>query len=704
MLFAHLTNPIVIHSATAFVRLHWFQRRFDHIVKETRMQLQMRRTRSRAVSFDHEERGVGGREIRVLWDRVVRPSSGPAPDSADEGPMPDRSHRRRRSSMADRISLSNILPRKNSSAIDDSDDPIVTHGVRKSYEQHMEKVDSSKGSNSDSSRSPYPTHAAEPDPVDTKTNNQDIRFADLPMPRTRTMLAEETAPPRRPSDAKEQVNELRRSRTADPVRSIGATLLNIGQRTMTLDGPTNRVTRRRGTSGSRLPRTSTLDHAVSTALRRRRDSSPTSTARRSRNAMTLPYISFQPTVGRNSAFVSLTSEQRHELGGIEYRATKTLCWVLVSYYFGFQLLGFICFICFIFTAQQFAPVVQEDAVSRGWWSIFTSSSAMNDLGLTLNPDSFVSFQKAPFLLLVASLLIVVGNTGFPCMLRFVIWVTYKIWPRDSPRREEFAFLLDHPRRCFTLLFPSRATWWLVAILVLFNGIDLLLFMVLDLNNPEITVIPVGYRIIDGLFQAFCTRTAGFNVVSIGALHAAVIVSYMIMMYISVFPVAISIRRTNVYEERSLGIYTHEDEGTSDQSFIGTHVRKQLGFDLWYIFLALFIICVIENPDLSTTEESGVSIFSILFEIISAYGTVGLSLGFPGVDYSLSGKLATLSKLIIIAVQIRGRHRGLPLKLDRAILLPSEKLNAREEEDDQLRRMRTRSMSMMADGPEPEPLS
>jgi Trk-type K+ transport system membrane component len=34
---------------------------------------------------------------------------------------------------------------------------------------------------------------------------------------------------------------------------------------------------------------------------------------------------------------------------------------------------------------------------------------------------------------------------------------------------------------------------------------------------------------------------------------------MIMMYISVFPVAISIRRTNVYEERSLGIYAPEEE-------------------------------------------------------------------------------------------------------------------------------------------------
>jgi Trk-type K+ transport system membrane component len=39
-----------------------------------------------------------------------------------------------------------------------------------------------------------------------------------------------------------------------------------------------------------------------------------------------------------------------------------------------------------------------------------------------------------------------------------------------------------------------------------------------------------------------------------------------MMYISIFPVAISIRRTNVYEEKSLGIYAHEDD--ENASFVG----------------------------------------------------------------------------------------------------------------------------------------
>ena len=79
--------------------------------------------------------------------------------------------------------------------------------------------------------------------------------------------------------------------------------------------------------------------------------------------------------------------------------------------------------------------------------------------------------------------------------------------------------------------------------------------------------------------------------------------------------------------------------------------------------------------------------SAVFELVSAYGTVGLSLGLPSVcrdfsgtvttltlfqaNYSLSGEFSTLSKLIVCIVMLRGRHRGLPVAIDRAVLLPFE---------------------------------
>lgn len=69
-----------------------------------------------------------------------------------------------------------------------------------------------------------------------------------------------------------------------------------------------------------------------------------------------------------------------------------------------------------------------------------------------------------------------------------------------------------------------------------------------------------------------TRTAGFAVTNLQLLHPALLVSYMIMMYISIFPVAISIRNTNVYEEKSLGIYAADQE--EHASFTGMSVNVQ----------------------------------------------------------------------------------------------------------------------------------
>ncbi|CCG81890.1 Potassium transport protein [Taphrina deformans PYCC 5710] len=689
-----------------------------------------------------EERGVGGREIRVLFDSARNQQvysaddrRNPSQDPLDRGVKSKPSF----STVGDRRSISSMMPRRTSTKQDealdsliDADRPPTRGSTDKISDSTISKMSESSTSEPDSKerspsqdeppssnvrRTPSIVSQAIVDDEDEKEvkvedgndeqlrGNADIRFAELPVPRKAHNEDSghlRTGSMGLPSRNNGTENPLSRARTADPASRIGSAILDFGQRTMTLDGPAraNRMHRRRPSSVVRpaAGRSTTIERTITTAFRRRRDSSPSGRSARVRD-MTLPYISFQPTIGRNSAFKSLSKEQRAELGGIEYRATRALCWVLVAYFFGFHIFGFVCYLAFIYSAQQYIPAVLETGAARGWWSLFTSASTFNDLGLTLTSTSFIPFQNAAFLLLMSSFLIVIGNTGFPCMLRFVIWLLYRLWPAESPVKEEFAFLLDHPRRCFTLLFPSSATWWLFAILVGLNGLDLLLFIILDLGNDEITNIPVGYRIIDGLFQAFCTRTAGFTSVNLAGLHSAILVSYMIMMYvssstsnilaynvryISVFPVAISIRKTNVYEERSLGIYSAEDEEEgAGQSFVGTHIRRQLGFDL----------CIIENPEIQNASLQSFNIFNVLFEIVSAYGTVGLSIGYPGVDYSFSGEFHTLSKLVIIALQIRGRHRGLPLKLDRAVLLPSEKLIASEEEDAVLRSGRSFSRSM-----------
>lgn len=198
------------------------------------------------------------------------------------------------------------------------------------------------------------------------------------------------------------------------------------------------------------------------------------------NAM--PYISFQPTMGRNSAFVDLSEAEREELGGIEYRSLKTLAIVLVSYFWFGTIFTTISLVPWIVNNARYGPIVDAAGVSRTWWGFFTAMSSFNDLGFSLTPDSMVSFQTAIWPLFVMSFMIIFGNTGFPVLLRFIIYCFSKLVPKSSGIWEELRFLLDHPRRCFTLLFPSTATWWLFWVLVLLNGIDLIFFIILDVSS------------------------------------------------------------------------------------------------------------------------------------------------------------------------------------------------------------------------------
>jgi Trk-type K+ transport system membrane component len=243
-----------------------------------------------------------------------------------------------------------------------------------------------------------------------------------------------------------------------------------------------------------------------------------------------------------------------------------------------------------------------------------------------------------------------------------------------------------------------------------------------------------------------------------------------MMYISVYPVVITIRHSNVYEERSLGIYSGDASSGSDSdpelaaggpkleshptngvlsltsplmrrlsrstaavdigrvfqrtftmngvgvpplkqnsnkldkvfassrlggssnrnsriSFISQQIHGQLAHDIWWLVLAVLIIATIETSHFMGDPVT-YSVFNIIFEVVSAYGTVGISVGIPTDAYSFSGAWYTGSKLVLCLVMLRGRHRGLPVALDHAVRLPGEHLHRDEEEDHRIRRSMT----------------
>ncbi|KAI0845470.1 TrkH-domain-containing protein [Daldinia vernicosa] len=442
-------------------------------------------------------------------------------------------------------------------------------------------------------------------------------------------------------------------------------------------------------------------------------------------------------VGRNGQFHGLTREEREELGGTEYRALKLLSIVVPLYFFLWQFFG--CISLGAWIANNLPGPALENAISPWWNGIFNGVSAFNNSGMSVLDANMIPYGSSYFVLIVMGVMILAGNTAYPVFLRLILWSSLKMlkWATYDDDmvewKETIGYILKYPRRVYTNLFPSRQTYWLVFMLFVLNGTDWVAFEVLNLGNSTLEQTPLGSRIIDGLFQALAVRSGGFYVVSIPTLFIGLQVLYVIMMYISVYPVVITMRHSNVYEERSLGIYGEDpiyndaltrpvSRGQSSSksrslsrmvrvafaewygvgaapnqlesriSFISHQIRGQLSHDLWWLVLAVLVIMIIETKHF-LEDPITYSVFNVVFEVVSAYGCVGISIGSPNEAYSFSGGLYPGSKLVLCAVMIRGRHRGLPVALDRAVRLPSDDMHMVEEEDHLRRSMSVRRPSL-----------
>lgn len=232
----------------------------------------------------------------------------------------------------------------------------------------------------------------------------------------------------------------------------------------------------------------------------------------------------------------------------------------------------------------FDLIISANVSHRGFYS---AQTMVDNLGFTLTPDSMVTFRDATWPMLIMTFLAFAGNTLYPVLLRLTIYLMSKVVPARSSTKEALQFLLDHPRRCYTLLFPSGPTWVLFGIIAALNLIDVVLIIVLDLDNP-----------------AASSRHTGTSTLNLALINPAVQFSLLVMMYIAILPIAISIRASNTYEEKSLGMYKDQElpDESDASSYVVMHFRNQLSFDLWYIFLGTFCICVAESQKISDPAE------------------------------------------------------------------------------------------------------
>ncbi|KAJ0103897.1 hypothetical protein J7T55_004222 [Diaporthe amygdali] len=526
-------------------------------------------------------------------------------------------------------------------------------------------------------------------------------------------------------------------------------------------------------------------------------------------------------VGRNGQFHNLTAAEREYLGGVEYRAIKLLIATVTVYFFLWQLIGAIALGAWI--AVNNPSAAAENAQNPWWTGVFIAISAFNNGGLTLLDAGIAAFESSWFLLVVTVFLMLAGSAAFPAFLRLTLWCIAQVLKYGTPEgdyavmKETLDFTLKYPRRVYTMLFPSKPTWLLVAMLVVLVAADWIALLVLSIGNSALDTNPAGERVFNMLFQSISIWSGGFAIISPGAVYFDIQLLWLVIMYLETYPGTITMRNSNVYEERSLGIYAGDDapseekpdpgQGDSAQfaaqtllavpsqrnnmpfsptsafsqtsnlstrsikklsqvgrrgtAFVGRqiqrrmtgfqgvgvsaprrtgrvnggaskstffhvtpnpayspspsnsssatvtsvsaknegevdlvsqHVRSQLSHDVWWMALAMFLIAIIETKH-SITDPEVYSVFNIMFEVVSGYTNIGLSLGLPNQAYSFSGGLYTGSKVVMVLVMIRGRHRGLPVALDRAVRLPKEQLDEEEEEDAEIRRAISRDTSV-----------
>lgn len=211
----------------------------------------------------------------------------------------------------------------------------------------------------------------------------------------------------------------------------------------------------------------------------------------------------------------LTKMERNRIGGTEYRALEMLAKLVPIYYLGF-IISFGFFFRIYIGGSTYAQEVLKTSNPTGpvnpwFFSFFMSLSSFTNLGLNHLDASMTPFQNSPAPLILAMFLILAGNTAFAILLRCIIWCCYQLTPKKKiMRRETFRYLLDHPRRCFTTLFPATQTWWLLIVLVAITAVELICFLALNYWLPVLADLGWGARFLDGLFQSVATRNGTYK--------------------------------------------------------------------------------------------------------------------------------------------------------------------------------------------------
>lgn len=295
-------------------------------------------------------------------------------------------------------------------------------------------------------------------------------------------------------------------------------------------------------------------------------------------------------------------------------------------------------------------------INPWWWSLFHSISAFNNAGFGLMNDNLMKFVHDPIINMTIAGLIIIGGIGYPVLIVLHTFLRGKIFGKHD--RVQQALENDVKDVSASSVQTRIAISGTIFLLLL----GTLLPLPFEWNAPALQNLSGFDRFMALFFQSVSTRTAGFNTIDIGAMTTATLILYMFLMYVGANPAGtaggIKIPTMAVLYGYIKDWFMKPGQPVilfkkRISKFAVSHAVRLLFFSTLSITVVIFLICIVESQYLLTPDPL-FNLTKIIFEVFSAFGTVGLSMGFTGSITSFSAILSPFSKILIIATMLFGR--------------------------------------------------
>lgn len=264
-----------------------------------------------------------------------------------------------------------------------------------------------------------------------------------------------------------------------------------------------------------------------------------------------------------------------------------------------------------------------------WFAIFHSVSAWNNAGFGLFSDNLVGYQSSLLVNAVITGLIIFGGIGYEVILEFYLMVQERLRNQRLKTTRSLNFQVAITTTLF-LLFGGTVAMWAI-----------------EVRNPA-TLGSLSFpdQVLAAWFQSVTARTAGFNTIDESKLTIAGMFVTIALMLVGGSPggTAGGIKTTTA---RMLASCTYAILQGKESVVI---YRRQVPNSLLLKSIAVMfgsLMTVICGTIAISIADPKLDFIRILFEVVSAFATVGLSTG-------ITAGLTSFSKLVLIATMYIGR--------------------------------------------------